>query len=113
MLKVGQYFTGFNVNNYLATPLVVYDNSATLSAQLEKIMTQKYMTMFHQSQWTSYYDYLRTGYPNFPLQSGVSAPFRFRYPQSEYNYNNANLKAALASQYGGNDNINSKPWWLQ
>lgn len=109
----GQYFTGFNVNNYLATPLVVYDNSATLSAQLEKIMTQKYMTMFHQSQWTSYYDYLRTGYPNFPLQTGVSAPFRFRYPQSEYNYNNANLKAALASQYGGNDNINSKPWWLQ
>jgi Starch-binding associating with outer membrane len=109
----GQYFTGFNVNNYLATSLVVYDNSASLSTQLEKIMTQKYMTMFHQSQWTSYYDYLRTGYPNFPLQTGVSAPFRFRYPQSEYNYNNANLKAALASQYGGNDNINSKPWWLQ
>ncbi|KQT28506.1 hypothetical protein ASG22_20110 [Chryseobacterium sp. Leaf405] len=108
-----QYFTGFNVNNYLATPLVVYDNSATLPAQLEKIMTQKYMTMFHQAQWTSYYDYLRTGYPNYPLQTGVSAPFRFRYPQSEYNYNSANLQTALTSQYGGNDNINSKPWWLQ
>jgi len=109
----GQYFSGFNVNTYLATPLVVYDNSASLPTQLEKIMTQKYMTMFHQSQWTSYYDYLRTGYPNFPLQSGVSAPFRFRYPQSEYNYNNTNLQAALTAQYGGNDNINGKPWWLQ
>lgn len=108
-----QYFAGFDVNQYLTRSLVLYDNSAPLQSQLEKIMTQKYMTMFHQAQWTSYYDYLRTGYPNYPLQTGVSAPLRFRYPQSEYNYNNANLKAALASQYGGNDNINSKPWWLQ
>jgi hypothetical protein len=109
----GQYFSGFNINTYLATPLVVYDTSAPLSVQLEKIMTQKYMMMFHQSQWTSYYDYLRTGFPNYPLQTGISAPFRFRYPQSEYNYNNTNLQAALASQYGGSDNINTKPWWLQ
>ncbi|MCQ9642077.1 SusD/RagB family nutrient-binding outer membrane lipoprotein [Chryseobacterium sp. WG14] len=108
-----QYFAGFNVNQYLATPLVVYDDAAPLQNQLEKIITQKYMTMFHQAQWTSYYDYLRTGYPDYPLKAGVSAPFRFRYPQSEYNYNSSNLKAALTVQYGGNDNINSKPWWLQ
>jgi len=108
-----QYFAGFDVNQYLASPLVVYNTSASLPNQLEKIMTQKYMTMFHQGQWTSYQDYLRTGYPAYPLQNGVSAPFRFRYPQSEYNYNSANLQAAVASQYGGNDNINSKPWWLQ
>ncbi|WP_312286488.1 SusD/RagB family nutrient-binding outer membrane lipoprotein [Chryseobacterium gleum] len=109
----GQYFSGFDVNQYLTTPLVVYNDADPLQTKLEKIMTQKYMTMFHQAQWTSYYDYLRTGYPNYPLKSGVAAPFRFRYPQSEYNYNSSNLKAALASQYGGNDNINSKPWWLQ
>ncbi len=96
----GQYFAGFDVNQYLATPLVAYDNSAPLQQQLEKIITQKYMTMFHQSQWTSYYDYLRTGYPNYPLKSGTAAPFRFRYPQSEYNYNSENLKAALTAQYG-------------
>lgn len=75
-----QYFTGFDVNNYLATSLVVYYNSAPIANQLEKITTQKYMTMFHQSQWTSYYDYLRTGFPNYSLQTGISAPFRFRYP---------------------------------
>ncbi|MBL1219211.1 SusD/RagB family nutrient-binding outer membrane lipoprotein [Chryseobacterium sp. L7] len=109
----GQYFSGFDVNQYLATPLVVYSDAAPLETRLEKIMTQKYMTMFHQSQWTSYYDYLRTGYPNYPLQAGVTAPLRFRYPQAEYNYNSNNLKAALAAQYGGNDNIRSKPWWLQ
>lgn len=108
-----QYFAGFDVNQYVTISLVVYNDTAPLQTQLEKIMTQKYMTMFHQSQWTSYYDYLRTGFPNYPLQTGVSAPFRFRYPQSEYNYNSANLKTALTSQYGGNDNINSKPWWLQ
>ncbi|MCW3160373.1 SusD/RagB family nutrient-binding outer membrane lipoprotein [Chryseobacterium oryctis] len=108
-----QYFSGFDVNQYLAKPLVAYNTSDSLSNQLEKIITQKYMTMFHQSQWTSYYDYLRTGYPNLPLQTGVSAPLRFRYPQTEYNYNSTNLQAALASQYEGNDNIHSKPWWLQ
>lgn len=113
MKNPGQYFTGFDVNQYLTTPLVVYNDTDPLQTQLEKIMTQKYMTMFHQAQWTSYQDYLRTGYPNYPLKAGVPAPFRFRYPQSEYSYNSNNLKAALAAQYGGNDNINSKPWWLQ
>ncbi|MDN5395008.1 MAG: SusD/RagB family nutrient-binding outer membrane lipoprotein [Chryseobacterium sp.] len=109
----GQYFSGFDVNQYLASPLVIYSDSDLPDVRLEKIMTQKYMTMFHQSQWTSYYDYLRTGFPKYPLKDGVPAPFRFRYPQAEYNYNSTNLKAALAAQYGGNDNINSKPWWLQ
>lgn len=107
-----QYFAGFNVDNYLAGSLVVYNNSAPLQTQLEKIITQKYMTMFHQGQWTSYQDYLRTGYPNLPLQTGVTAPLRFRYPQVEYNYNNTNLQAALTAQYNGQDNITSKPWWL-
>lgn len=107
------YFAGFNVEQYLLSPLVVFNSTASQDAQLENILTQKYMTMFHQAQWTSYYDYLRTGFPNLPLQNGVSAPFRFRYPQEEYNYNSINLKAALASQYGGNDNINAKPWWLK
>lgn len=108
-----QYFVGFDVNNYLASTLVVYNNLAPLQTQLEKIMTQKYMTMFHQGQWTVYQDYLRTGYPNLPLQTGVTAPLRFRYPQVEYNYNNTNLQSALNAQYGGQDNITSKPWWLQ
>lgn len=108
-----QYFAGFNVDNYLASSLVLYNNSAPLQTQLEKIITQKYMTMFHQGQWTSYQDYLRTGYPNLPLQTGVTAPSRFRYPQVEYNYNNINLQAALTAQYNGQDNITLKPWWLQ
>ncbi|SFN60906.1 Starch-binding associating with outer membrane [Chryseobacterium oleae] len=109
----GQYFSGFDVNQYLASSLVVYNDADVPEKRLEKIMTQKYMTMFHQSQWTSYYDYLRTGYPEYPLKDGVSAPFRFRYPETEYNYNSTNLKAAVAAQYGGNDDIRSKPWWLQ
>lgn len=106
-------FAGFDINAYLSSPLVAYDNTANLNTQLEKVMTQKYMIMFHQGQWTSYYDYLRTGYPNFPLQTGTTAPYRFRYPQSEYNTNNANLKAALTSQFGGTDNISSITWWLK
>ena len=36
----GQYFSGFDVNQYLATPLVVYNDADPLQTQLEKIMTQ-------------------------------------------------------------------------
>jgi hypothetical protein len=32
----GQYFAGFDVNQYLATPLVVYDNSAPLQRNWKK-----------------------------------------------------------------------------
>lgn len=108
------YFSGFNVNDYLNQNLVKFDASQSLNNQLQRIMTQKYMTMFHQSQWTSYFDYLRTGYPEFPLPKGMStAPKRFLYPQTEYNYNGANLKEALNRQYNGKDDIHETPWWLK
>lgn len=108
------YFSGFNLSDYLASSLVVYKDSETLEQQLEQIMTQKYMTMFHQGQMVSYHDYLRTGYPNFPLPKGMTkAPARYRYPQTEYNYNAQNLKKALQNQFAGNDNIESVTWWLK
>lgn len=108
------YFSNFSVTDYLSSPLVAYKIAGTLEQQLEQIMTQKYMTMFHQGQMTSYNDYLRTGYPKFPLPKGmVQAPARYRYPQSEYNYNSQNLKEALQNQFAGNDNIQSITWWLK
>ncbi len=106
-------FAGFDVNSYLGSTPVNFANASTLDQKLNLILTQKYMTMFHQSQWTSYYDYLRTGYPAWPLQPGVTAPYRFRYPQSEYSYNKANLQSALNAQFSGKDDIRSMPWWLK
>ncbi|MDO4225550.1 MAG: SusD/RagB family nutrient-binding outer membrane lipoprotein, partial [Bergeyella zoohelcum] len=108
------YFSGFDINTYLTSSLVAYNTAGNLNEQVEQILTQKYMTMFHQGQSTAYYDYLRTGYPAFPLPSGMSqAPARYRYPQTEYNYNSANLKDALQKQFGGKDEIQSLTWWLK
>lgn len=113
--KAADYFSGFDVEAYLATPLVAFNSGDTQQQQLEKVLTQKFMTMFHQSQWTSYRDYLRTGFPKLPLQEDTTAPFRFRYPQSEYDYNRQNLQAALKMQFGSEseDNIHDKTWWLK
>jgi hypothetical protein len=38
---------------------------------------------------------------------------RFKYPGSESSANTANYKAALQSQYGGNDDINGQVWLIQ
>ena len=63
-------FAGFDVNSYLNSTLVAYNTTESTDKQLERILTQKYMTMFHQSQWTGYFDALRTGYPKLPIVSG-------------------------------------------
>ncbi|OJR74959.1 hypothetical protein BK387_30890 [Escherichia coli] len=81
--------------------------------QLKQILTQKYITMFHQSNWTIYYDHLRTGYPEFKIQEGITPPTRWLYPQTEYNRNQAKLQEALNSQFGGADNIRGITWWLK
>lgn len=71
------------------------------------------MIMFHQSGWTAYQDYLRTGYPELPQQQQISAPVRWMYPITEYNKNPVNVKEAIERQFGGNDNTRSTPWWLK
>ena len=108
------YFTGFNIDNYLQSDVVKFNEGGSVEDKMKLILGQKYLTMFHQSQWTSYYDYLRTQYPLFPLPTGMShPPYRFRYPMPEYNYNSENLKTALLRQFNGKDDINEIPWWLQ
>lgn len=104
------YFEGFNVDNYLTQNLVNFNLATDLNAKLELIMIQRYLTAFHQQGWGFFFDYLRTGYPNLPIQSGTAKPYRFLYPTSEYNNNTANLQESLTRQFNGNDNISSKSW---
>ena len=82
-------------------------------AMIEQILTQKYLIMFHQAGWDIYFDHLRTGFPKFKTIEGVTPPTRWLYPTSEYNRNQENLKVALDRQFGGNDNIRAKVWWLK
>lgn len=83
------------------------------SLGLKQILTQKYITMFHQGNWSIYYDHLRTGYPHFQTQDNVTPGLRWIYPLSEYNTNSVNLQIAIDRQFDGVDNIHSQPWWLQ
>ncbi|PKD19488.1 hypothetical protein APR41_16115 [Salegentibacter salinarum] len=80
---------------------------------IEYIITQKYLSSFLQGGWTQYYDYLRTGYPDFAFPSGATPPTRFVYPNDEYNNNTTNLEEAINNQFNGNDGIRELPWWLK
>jgi hypothetical protein len=35
------------------------------------------------------------------------------YPSSELTNNTTNVQAAITSQFGGNDAISQKTWWLK
>ena len=82
--------------------------------KIERVIMKKYLQSFYQSGWTAFFDHLRTGYPSFRRPAGVEIPYRWIYPQSEYNYNTENVTTAIARQFGeGNDKINVTTWWLK
>jgi hypothetical protein len=99
---------------YYAQSTVKYTADA---AGLTKILQQKYLALFRHSGLESYFTYRRTGVPNFTTGPGTGngsrIASRFQYPQSERTSNADNYKKALASQFGGNDDINGVMWILK
>lgn len=111
---VSQYLDENAADAYLQGANVAYSSSLTTDQKIERIILQKYIPTFLQgSMWMPYYDQLRTGYPEFRRAAGVNLPYRWMYPQSEYNNNSANVEAALQSQFGGNDRTSDPLWWIQ
>lgn len=111
---LGTYVTEAKANTYLAKPINSFATAATDQAKIEKIIMQKYLRSFQQSPWFSFFDHLRTGYPEFRRPAGVSVPFRWIYPQAEYNNNAENVSSAIKNQFGdGNDKINVETWWTK
>lgn len=102
-----------DIGTYLAQPAVVYNPGNAI----EMIVTQKYISFFLNSGWEPYFEHLRTGFPSFSIgagtQNGGKIPKRFQYPQSEFNYNEENVTAAVQRQFGGDDDINGVMWVLQ
>lgn len=100
---------------YLAQTDIAYagDNADGL----EQILTQKYIAFFNQSGREAYYNYRRTGIPTFDKGPGTGnserIAVRFKYPESEQTYNEANYTAAIQSQFGGTDDINNVIWLIQ
>lgn len=93
----------------------------TAEEQLKQIWMQRYILNFMQDPHTSYFEYRRNGYPEFPINPETSMnennkngiPMRWLYPGSETSYNRENLIEALNRQYDGYDEINKLMWILK
>src|SRR6185312_9519610 len=99
---------------YYGQASVKYAGGAT---GLTQILQQKYLALFRHSGLESYFTYRRTGVPTFTTGPGTGngqrIAWRFQYPGSERTANTTNYKAALQSQYSGNDDINGVMWILK
>lgn len=112
--KYENYVNEAKTAEYLKNNFVNFDNANSQNKKIEFIATQKYFSSFLQGGWDNYFNYLRTEYPYFPTVTGVTAPKRWIYPESEYNNNRLNVSKAIESQFGtGNDKINQTTWWLK
>lgn len=95
---------------------------ATTADRLKQIWQQRWLLNFMQDPEQSFFEYRRTGYPEFPIDPAVSMnsekpeamPVRYLYSSSEASYNKENMEAALTRQFGSNANsINSVMWVLK
>jgi hypothetical protein len=115
----GRLITPDYIASYLAGDVIQL--TGNFEKDLEKIITQKYLSYYLQHAMEAYYDYRRTGYPVLPINpessKNVTAPdripVRYMYPNGEYNYNRENLEEALSRQFNGNDDINDVMWILK
>ncbi|MEO7802357.1 MAG: SusD/RagB family nutrient-binding outer membrane lipoprotein [Ginsengibacter sp.] len=109
------YSIDVNFSEYYNQSLVKYTGDNT--AGLEQILNQKYLALFRHSGLESYYQYRRTGIPDFTTGPGTGnsgrIASRFQYSGTEKTANTANYQSALQSQYGGNDDINGVMWLLK
>lgn len=112
----GRKITKEVIEEYLNNPKIQLGTNK--DKNIEKIMTQLYITSFLQHPYDPYYNYRRTGYPLWPIDPDTNMntdqkiiPLRWMYPQSEYSYNKENVEKAITRQFGGADDFN-KPMWI-
>jgi hypothetical protein len=102
---------GSDQDAYLMEPDVVYSPATGI----EQIITQKYISFFMNSGWETFFNHLRTGFPEFSVDGGgvlnnEMVPMRWMYPQEELQLNLANIQEAIARQYPQGDDINGVMW---
>lgn len=93
----------------------------TVDDQLKQIWMQRYILQFMQDPKSSYFEYRRHQYPEFPVNPETSLnennkngiPMRWLYPASEANHNRENLEEALNRQFDRYDEINKIMWILK
>ncbi|RPD96473.1 SusD/RagB family nutrient-binding outer membrane lipoprotein [Aureibaculum marinum] len=108
------------IDNYF-TGAAAYATGGSKEDRLKQILTQRWLIDFFQGNGGNYPQFLRTGYPEYPLDPSTSLnpddtsvyPKRYKYPASEQNTNPENYQKAIDDQFGGYDGINKTPWYLQ
>jgi hypothetical protein len=119
-IKASWTFHGANVlanwDEYYAQSAVAYKGDNTEG--LNQILIQKYLGFFQNSGWEAYYNYRRTGVPEFLTGVGTGnsgrIAIRWQYPSSEIRTNLDNYNAALQNQFGSEtDDINSEMWLIK
>ncbi len=105
-------------NSLLSTITIKWNESAAFETKLERIMTQKWISMFPDGQ-EAWSEFRRTGYPKvFPvvinnsggLISSTTQIRRLPFPSTEYQ-NNPTGVARGTALLGGADNGGTKLWW--
>lgn len=105
------------INSYPATVTL----TGSTENKVKQIICQKYMAGFFQNEYQSWFEFRRTGYPEFVLNpnsnqnstDNTKFPTRWQYPQNEIDYNSDNVKTAIQSQYNGSDDFNQIMWILK
>ena len=100
------------VEDYLANPKVAY-NAANGMFQ---ICLQRWIASFFSNGVEVWSDWRRNDVPFMPVGPSVATithyPYRFGfYGDTDWAYNEENLKVALSDLYGGEDNYSSRVWW--
>jgi len=108
------------IDNYF-TGAAAYATAGTKEDRLHQIWTQRWLIDFFQGNGGNYSEFLRTGYPVYPIDPATSLnpedpsvyPKRWMYPTDEQTKNPENYLKAIADQYDGFDGINKTPWYLK
>ncbi len=102
----------------LASTTIAWDDAASNSVKLEKIITQKWIAVYPDGQ-EAWSEFRRSGLPKIfpvvlnrsggviPSESGIR---RLPFPQTEYQSNAAGVATGV-SKLGGPDNGNTMLWW--
>jgi len=116
----GMAITQAYIDNYF-TGAAAYATNGTKPDRLHQVWMQRWLIDFFQGNGLNYSEFLRTGYPEFPLDPSTSMnpddktvyPKRWKYPTTEQVTNPENYQKAIDDQFSGYDGINQIPWWLQ
>lgn len=116
----GMEITQSYIDNYF-TGEAAYKTGGSKTERLRQIWIQRWLIDFFQPNSGYYYQFLRTGYPEYKLDPVTSLnqdnpnqfPKRWYYPNNEVTTNPENYQKAVDEQFGGVDNTMQTPWYLK